>query len=372
LLAYHVTSDAKSQPMKRVLCRNEEKELQDLLEHNLDLLPGDQISPEDPRRWLVVAREMGVPDPNTGEDRWSIDFMFVDQSGVPTFIEVKRHADTRSRREVVGQMFDYAANGHYYWTAGYLMDLADAYARGSGADLEAKMSSLAPDDNLDTGSFFDRVAENLREGQLRLVFFMEQGPMELKSIVDFLNKQMERTEVLLVEAHQFEDAGTRIVVPQLFGYTEEARRAKRAVTVSTPSARRKWDEESFFLELRSNVEKSTADEIWEIYQTCRSTGTVTWGSGKQVGSLNPKWPPLIPRSPLSFLSDGSVYFNFGYLEDSALADRLRESLATLVSTTLGLALPDGFESKFPMFDAEQIGSGYQSIHTWLKENLVTA
>lgn len=34
---------------------------------------------------------------------------------MPTFIEVKRASDTRSRREVVAQMLDYAANGSRFW-----------------------------------------------------------------------------------------------------------------------------------------------------------------------------------------------------------------------------------------------------------------
>jgi len=36
-----------------------------------------------------------------------------------------------------------------------------------------------------------------------LIFFMEEAPNELKSIVEFLNSQMERTEVLVVEAKQY-------------------------------------------------------------------------------------------------------------------------------------------------------------------------
>lgn len=50
-----------------------------------------------------------MPDPGTGQDRWSVDFVFADQDAVPTFVECKRFADTRSRLEVVGQMFEYAA-----------------------------------------------------------------------------------------------------------------------------------------------------------------------------------------------------------------------------------------------------------------------
>ena len=33
----------------------------------------------------------------------------------PTLVEVKRSSDTRERREVVGQMLDYAANAVVYW-----------------------------------------------------------------------------------------------------------------------------------------------------------------------------------------------------------------------------------------------------------------
>lgn len=38
-----------------------EASLQELLVGYPNLLPGDQIDPENPRRWLLVAREMGVP-----------------------------------------------------------------------------------------------------------------------------------------------------------------------------------------------------------------------------------------------------------------------------------------------------------------------
>ena len=43
-----------------------EAHLQELLVRYPDLLPGDQITPDDPRRWLLVAREMAVP----GDERW--------------------------------------------------------------------------------------------------------------------------------------------------------------------------------------------------------------------------------------------------------------------------------------------------------------
>jgi hypothetical protein len=96
--------------VERIACTNEDKELQRLLENNLDLLPGEQINPEEKLRWLLIKREMPVTNPASGEIWWSIDFFLVDQFGIPTLVECKRRNDTRSRREVVGQMLEYAAN----------------------------------------------------------------------------------------------------------------------------------------------------------------------------------------------------------------------------------------------------------------------
>jgi hypothetical protein len=70
-----------------------------------------------------VSREVGVASEAGGGDRWSLDHLFLDERGTPTLVEVKRSTDTRIRREVVGQMLDYAANALAYWS------LADIRAR---------------------------------------------------------------------------------------------------------------------------------------------------------------------------------------------------------------------------------------------------
>lgn len=89
--------------------------LQDLLASHADLLAGEQMNHDVPRRWLLVTREMAVPGEADGAGRWSLDHLFLDQDDVPTLVEVKRSSDTRIRREVVGQMLDYAANAVAYW-----------------------------------------------------------------------------------------------------------------------------------------------------------------------------------------------------------------------------------------------------------------
>jgi hypothetical protein len=88
--------------------------LQRLLADHPNLLAGEQDD-EPRRRWLLVQRELGIAGEEEGSDRWRIDHLFLDQDGVPTLVEVKRSSDTRLRREVVGQLLDYAANASAFW-----------------------------------------------------------------------------------------------------------------------------------------------------------------------------------------------------------------------------------------------------------------
>lgn len=99
-----------------------EEILQRLLDNYPDLLAGDQMNRENPRRWIPIAREFGIPSGVNGASQWRIDHFFIDQDCIPTFIEVKRSSDTRIRREVVGQMMDYAANATKYWPIGSIQN----------------------------------------------------------------------------------------------------------------------------------------------------------------------------------------------------------------------------------------------------------
>ena len=64
------------------------------LEEHPDLLAGDQINPSDPRRWLLIQREMGVPAKLEGADWCPVDYLFVDQGAIPMFVEVNCTSDT--------------------------------------------------------------------------------------------------------------------------------------------------------------------------------------------------------------------------------------------------------------------------------------
>ncbi len=344
---YFVREDGTTEVMNRVRCSNEDDELQCLLDRNLDLIPGDQIDPDDPRRWLLIKREMPVPDPTTGSDRWSVDFFIVDQDAVPTFVECKRFADTRSRREIVGQMFEYAANGHYYWTSDIIKGYAEETASRKGQNLDESLRALHPTNDESIDAFFSRVQENLREGQLRIVFFLEESPMELRSVVDFLNRQMERSEVLLVEARQFELNKQRVVAPMLFGYTEQARQVKRSITVNTSASRKKWDRSSFMAEARNRLGDQQAKSLEVIHDQFQSIGyDISWGTGANTGSFGIKARSICPRSLLTINSNGNMSLNFGWINGSDTAEKARDRLSELMREKAGIRVQGDYMKKF--------------------------
>lgn len=83
-----------------------EKLLQEMLAQYPDLLAGEQINSDEPRRWLLVTREMPVQGDEDDSPRWSLDHLFLDQDAVPTLVEVKKGSSTDIRRKVIGQMLD--------------------------------------------------------------------------------------------------------------------------------------------------------------------------------------------------------------------------------------------------------------------------
>lgn len=345
---YAIKEDGSAQALKKVRCKSEDAELQTLLENNLDLLPGDQISPESPRRWLLIKREMPVPDPTTGTNRWSIDFFLADQDAIPTFVECKRHDDSRARREVVGQMLDYVANGHHYWTALEIMELARQTASKRSQTVESAIASLGPMSYESVDAYFKHIEANLREGNVRMVFLLEDSSYELRSVVEFLQNQMQRADVLLVEIHQYEVNGQRIVAPTLFGYTEQARLAKREATrVRSASGRRVWNQDSF---VENAITKLTTDQVESIRQILevaeKSGWAIRWGTGTENGSMSILMPAIAKRSLFTIYSNGVLTLNFGWLYENQTEEKARDAMAEFAAREFGLAIPDNYKEKY--------------------------
>lgn len=201
--------------------------LQKLLADHPGVLAGDQFHGAEPKRWLLIRREAGIPAEDAGSNIWSLDHLFVDQNGIPTLVEVKRRGDTRIRREVVGQMFDYAANAVVYWPEGQIRSRYESDCEGAGTNPDQQLADFLrladdPDSCEDAvNRFWIEVDSNLRAGRIRMVFVADMIPPELRRIVEFLNGQMYPAEVLAIEIKQFAGLGVVTLVPTVIGQTAQ-------------------------------------------------------------------------------------------------------------------------------------------------------
>ncbi|WP_266725053.1 hypothetical protein [Streptomyces sp. NBC_00199] len=206
-----------------------EAEFQALLARHPRVLDFGSLADGQPLRLVLVAREMGVPMSAESRSAYWLDHLFVDADGVPTLVEVKRASDTRIRREVVGQMLDYAANGARYWPGALLQRSFEETCAADGRSLEEAYGELLGDRSPE--EFWTTVEERLAAGQMRLLFVADRIPLELRAIVEFLNRQMRQTDVYAVELTQYRgDGDLRVLVPRIHGEV--------AMAAKSPSGRR--------------------------------------------------------------------------------------------------------------------------------------
>lgn len=177
---------------------------------------------------LLIDREHGIPDSADGNARWSIDHVYVTRQARPVFVEVKRAVDTRLRREVVGQMLDYAANGVAYWPTGALAARFEQACLARQADPTDALATFLESDTT-PAEFWAQADANLRSGLIKLVFVADAIPPELARIVEFLNDQM-TADVRAVELNYYQSPdGSRLLAPRIIGETERSRAQKQGV-----------------------------------------------------------------------------------------------------------------------------------------------
>lgn len=201
-----------------------EDEFQELIAQFPSLISGSSDE-ENKNKYLLIKREMGVPESESGSARWSLDHLFIDQNAVPVLVEVKRSTDTRLRREVVGQMLDYAANGVEYWPLETIQTAFDFECEQNGINSEECLREFLGE-NKSVENFWMTVKSNLKAGRLRMLFVADEIPNELKRIIEFLNEQMEPAEVLGIQLKHFSNENFKAIIPSTFGQIPSERPRK--------------------------------------------------------------------------------------------------------------------------------------------------
>jgi hypothetical protein len=316
-----------------------EEILQRYLEQHPKLLGGDQMDPESPRRWVVVSREIAV----AGEERGVgfVDHAFLDQDGIPTLVEVKRSSDARIRREVVGQLLDYAANAVVYWPVEAVRAAYEGNCVARGVDPADGVQALIGPEG-DVEAFWASVASNLERGRIRMVFVADRIPAELRRIVEFLNEQMSPAEVIAVEVRQYLDdvSGLTSLVPRVVGNTAAAERKKSA----RPQPR-SWDASSVFERISDQLGEDECAAARSIYEWGTQTVPgVRWGKGTVDGSFT-----LVQSTAtgsvafLAVYTSGHVELRFNVLKvhSAFVSEAVRRDIVDQLNAIAGIRLPAG-------------------------------
>lgn len=345
-------------PMREAAYDSEEV-LQKLLAKFPHLLAGDQLAGAEPRQWVLVEREASVPDDEDAGGRWSLDHLFLDQDAVPTLVEVKRSSDTRIRREVVGQLIDYAANGVVYWPTEKLRASFEDRLEREGLDMDVELAPVLGQDG-DADTYWEQATANLRAGRIRLVFVADEIPSELRRVVEFLNEQMD-AEVIAIEVKQYLGPdGLRTLVPRVIGQTAAAETRK--------GEKRHWDEASFLKELdgkRGTEEAQVARELieWARVQLPR----FTWGTGMKTGSFIPVldhggWEYF----PFALWTSGSAEIKFGYLITRPPFDdvELRREFLRRLNEIAGVSIPEDAITRFPSIRLDILAASTEALDSF--------
>lgn len=356
---------------------SKELDFQSLLTKFPALLVGDQINPDQPRRFILVKQEQAIGHEDN-EARWSIDHLFLDQSGTPTLVEVKRQSDTRLRREVIGQILDYAANCQVSWTWESIRLAFESTCADNEAQPDAVLADFL-DKDVTADQFWANVKTNLQAGKIRMLIVADHIPTEVRRIVEFLNKQMDPAEFLAVELRQYAAGTLRTLVPMVFGQTQEA--TKKQVSPSGP----RWTEGRFIEALASKCSPAEVDVARALISWMKASGfPLVYGVGREFGSVYPLMKVQnVTINPAYLSTDGKIWFQintlsnkpifddletrrelvsrFASINNSKITDKMLDRFGTLPYGTVALD-PDGTKKLIDAFEwiAEKIRSAPQA------------
>lgn len=321
--------------------------LQKLLADYPSLISGSQIDSERPRRWLLVSREFGVPDEKDKGNRWSLDHLFIDQDGIPTLVEVKRSVDTRLRREVIGQILDYAANAVSYWTIEEIRHRFEECCNTTGKEMNVELDDFLQGET-EAEQFWENTKTNLKAGKIRMLIIADVIPKELQRIIEFLNEQMSPAEILGVEIKQFIGQDLKTLVPRVIGMTS------KADTVKGRPGRpeEEWNEVRFLAELLKTKGQKDVETVKKILAWITpKVSYIYYGTGKRGAFAPILKVEGVNRFCFAIWVDGFVEIYFQHMKNRPVFDQEEKRLELLnkLNTIPGVAIPQERVSARPNF-----------------------
>jgi hypothetical protein len=271
--------------------------IQELIHSNPGILPISEIdtgfTPAIP-----IGREVFA---NSGY----IDNLFISPDGYLTIVETKLWRNPEARREVVGQIIDYAREISK-WTFTELDNVVKQFNRlyaKNGDDLLATVRRHVQIDEPDENIFIDNISKNLKRGRFLLLVVGDGIRESVEDMVDYLSQSPQLHFTLgLVELQVYklnQDDGSLIIIPQLVARTKEITRAIVRIEgnhsadvkinietdlgkeITKPGYKRTTiTEEDFFDQLRKNTNGHIVTFVNQFIEDVLELGLyIEWNSG---------------------------------------------------------------------------------------------
>lgn len=220
-----------------------------------------------------------------------IDMLFINPLGLPTMVECKLWKNPEARREVVGQILDYAKEISQ-WS---YENLQDAIRKGQNVGKPSlyELASVNAE-NPDERDFIDNVSRNLRRGRFLLLIIGDGIRENVEQITNFLQKYAHLNfSFALVEFGVFklpgQDDHNYFIQPRVVMQTVEIERAVfriednqiKAVVPPVigppPPKRVKISEQVFFEKLNADdATKAGLKTLFEQVQSIGLSGIFGW------------------------------------------------------------------------------------------------
>ena len=325
----------------------EEGKLQDYLEEYPTLIPLADIV-EGASTLICIGREVGA---GSG----SIDLLCIDKDSLLTVVETKLRRNREARREVMGQIIEYASYVSQ-WTADDVYRIANEYFTKSekapqsykGKTLGEIMKAIVGDEFSDEG-FRINIGQNLRDGKIRLIIAVDELIEPLRAMVTFLNSHS-NFDILLLQVTDFEESQTKkVLVPLLFGYATKS-------TDKSGRQNKQWNEASFLADTKEKCESKIADTTVKLYEfTKDNADEISWGKGATYGSFTfRKIRQGMLVSIFTITSSGSGWVCFGELVGKGAKEESLQAFKSKLNEVPGVNIPEEALKlgKFPSFTVE--------------------
>ena len=270
-----------------------------------------------------VGREVSVAS-------GSVDLLYLDNKGTLNLVEVKLDSNREVRRNVVGQILEYASQ-MINWDYDEIEERALAYASQLDSNLFSYLESQVGELDMERGEFEDRVVNQLQDGEIRLIVAVNNMVDTLRNIITFLNNYT-TFEIYALQIDQYKAEEWNVYVPRLFGYKSKSHNG--------PS-RGNWDEPSFFEEAENSLEADEFALLQSLFNLVDPSNKeendgieadeISWGTGVRRGSFNPIFHSIGGKSLFSAYSDGEINVNAGFHKGIEGLDRFLSDLEENIS-----------------------------------------